>query len=81
MTHKEYRTHILALLTSSGHEAVDAGRKGDGLFIRGMGFVSTAKAAKIVGAPPYIPEPREPTLEIPAWGDYATIVTLNRGRK
>lgn len=79
-TKREHRKQIIAALAAQGVESCDAGRKGDGLFIRGRGFVSTVEAAKLAGLPRWEAKAREPHMVSLPWGDYATIAMINRVR-
>lgn len=49
-----------------------------GFFVKGHGFVSTAKARKLTGIKG---KTRNPPTRMSAWGDYATIAMLNKPRK
>jgi hypothetical protein len=49
-----------------------------GFFVKGHGFISTAKARKITGIKG---KTRNPPTRLKAWGDYATIAMLNAPRK
>jgi len=48
-----------------------------GFFVKGVGFISTAKARKITGIKG---KTRNPPRKLQAWGDYATIAMLNQPR-
>jgi len=49
-----------------------------GFFVKGYGFISTAKARKLTGVKG---KTRNPPARLSAWGDYATIAMLNAPRK
>ena len=49
-----------------------------GFFVKGHGFVSTAKARKLTGIKG---KTRNPPTRLSAWGDYATIAMLNAPRR
>jgi hypothetical protein len=49
-----------------------------GFFVKGHGFISTAKARKLTGIKG---KTRNPPKTLSAWGDYATIAMLNQSRK
>lgn len=49
-----------------------------GFFIKGHGFITTAKARKVTGVKG---KTRNPPKKLSAWGDYATIAMLNQPRK
>jgi hypothetical protein len=68
------KNQLIAKLREMGHEVV-AGK--GGFFIKNIGFVSTAKAQKMTGIKPVKRETRPAMLP---YGDYATIVMINRKR-
>lgn len=49
-----------------------------GFFVKGHGFVSTAKARKLTGIKG---KTRNPPTRMSAWGDYATIAMLNKSKR
>ena len=49
-----------------------------GFFVKGHGFISTAKARKLTGVKG---KTRNPPTRLQAWGDYATIAMLNSPRR
>lgn len=75
MTKAELRQAILDTLTQQGIDICKAGSKGDGFFIRDMGFVKFEAARKMAGLPKHEAKPRQERQA--AWGDYAVIAMLN----
>jgi hypothetical protein len=49
-----------------------------GFFIKGHGFINTAKARRLTGIKG---KTRNPPTRLSAWGDYATIAMLNQSQK
>ena len=49
-----------------------------GFWIKGHGFITTAKARKITGIKG---KTRNPPQRLAAWGDYATVAMLNQPRR
>lgn len=75
-TKADYRRTLIAELAARGVDSCDARGKGDGLFVRGRGFVPTATVAAELGVAAWTPKAREARVALP-WGDYATIAMLN----